>query len=434
MRKAGSSTVMLVSKDKLRLSYGISSGASYKIIKKKSKSLNHKEGYGKYQCNGDPWPFGDELQVGFCSGTLIAEQFVVTAGHCTTEKSHCGNTYFVFNATAAQISTGSFPASRVFLCDRIRIRVNEDDDISDIIASLKTGAGFGTDLDYAVIKLKFAVPADVAVPVMVKTDARVNVSDRVFVVGHPAGLPRKYSEAEVGFVGSMEERGSYKWAAPFSTFGGNSGSGVFLRSTGKMVGIHVTGGKDFSDDNDRCHSIKYCPARSTSGHPLSNQTFADEFADKILSVYRICPDGSMPTCDDGDGNCKSGEGEYSCDGKIYCSRVPGFKVAKNGVIVCPTKEVMSKNMKNIVGNSCVGEWQTGTTILTNWTLQPQYVTAYHAPTMLTLIISMEAILIMVGISALIFKSYTKSSSNTLSELEMYSSIKEEKDQEWTEII
>lgn len=250
-------------------------------------------------------------------------------------------------------------------------------------------------------------------------------------------VSRKYSEAEVGFVGSLEERGNYKWAAPFSTFGGNSGSGVFMADTGKMVGIHVTGGKDFSDDNERtnrCHSIKYCPARSTFDHPLSNQTFADEFADKILSVYRICPDGSMPTCDDGDGNCESGEGEYSCDGKLYCSRVPGFKVAKNGVIVCPTKEVMSENMKNIVGNSCVGEWQTGTMILTNWTLQPQYVTAYHAPTMLTLIIFMEAILIMAGISVLIFKkSCRKGSSHTLSELEMYSSIQGEKYQEGTEI-
>ena len=70
---------------------------------------------------------------------------------------------------------------------------------------------------------------------MLKID-KVETTETVVVIGHPTGLPRKYTTSQPNFVSPSFAVG-YFWTSPLDTFGGNSGSGVFSLVTGEMVGI-----------------------------------------------------------------------------------------------------------------------------------------------------------------------------------------------------
>jgi hypothetical protein len=157
---------------------------------------------GRFQSNarrlGTTWSlckeenFSQQITAAFCSGVLVAENIVVTAGHCISEVGK---------------KPGSFPLSAIHFVFGFDADHHEDAgrsqfDSQQVYAGIKiVGAGvqsFGRSIeDWAAILLDRPVPLTIAQPITLGRTSVENGS-RVYVVGYPIGLPVKYaSGAEV---------------------------------------------------------------------------------------------------------------------------------------------------------------------------------------------------------------------------------------------
>ncbi|UPT74636.1 MAG: serine protease [Elusimicrobiota bacterium] len=168
-------------------------------------------------------PFYEQVTAAFCSGSLIAPDIIMTAGHCITSDSSCANTKFVFGFSVKEKGKmpTSVPTSEVYGCKKLLGR----DQVND-------GA------DWALIKLDRPVTGHA--PLKLSKGAIANKTP-IVVIGHPAGLPTK-------IAGGAEVRDNSKngyFIANLDTYGGNSGSAVFNARTGLVEGILVRGETDY---------------------------------------------------------------------------------------------------------------------------------------------------------------------------------------------
>lgn len=179
--------------------------------------------------------FIDQYSVGDCSGFLIAPNKLVTAGHCMENTSECSSNKWVFDFKEG---TTQFKKSNVYSCKKIIAQKNiyNEKEVND----------------YAVIELDRNVPD--RTPLTHRKIGRVNLNTPLLVIGHPLGLPMKITEgARVSRMNENErERKWHSWilrdnyfTANLDAYGGNSGSPVFNKNTGKVEGILVQGADDF---------------------------------------------------------------------------------------------------------------------------------------------------------------------------------------------
>lgn len=169
-------------------------------------------------------PFYEQVTAAFCSGSLIAPDIVMTAGHCITSQSSCEGTKFVFGFAVKE--KGKMPTSvatkDVYGCKQLLGREQVND-----------GA------DWALIKLDRAVSGHT--PLKLNQTGVIANKTPIVVIGHPAGLPTK-------IAGGSEVRDNSKngyFVANLDTYGGNSGSAVFNAKTGLIEGILVRGETDY---------------------------------------------------------------------------------------------------------------------------------------------------------------------------------------------
>ena len=113
--------------------------------------------------------------------------------------------------------------------------------------------------------------------------------------------------------------------ATTDTFGGNSGSGVYLADTGEVAGILVRGETDYVlDSNLNCYHVNYCSETGCSGEDSTYVFRAIDALCKVASSARLCG----PYC--GDLKCQTGEtvatcpsdckpvpSEWKCDNALY---------------------------------------------------------------------------------------------------------------------
>lgn len=169
-------------------------------------------------------PFFDQPSPGFCSGSLVAEDLIVTAGHCITKQEECDNTKFVFGFGVK--TAGVYPTSA---------HESEVVGCKAIIARQFNAKG----ADFSLIQLTRKITNHT--PLAVERNSVLKAGDAIGVIGHPSGLPTKVafgaevrSTAGVGF-----------FTANLDTYGGNSGSAVFNAKTGRIEGVLVRGDTDF---------------------------------------------------------------------------------------------------------------------------------------------------------------------------------------------
>lgn len=171
----------------------------------------------------------------FCSGSLIGEDMVMTAGHCVTSAEQCAETKIVFGFGIRQAggnTPASVPAGEVYSCKSIVTQTLDESTLAD----------------YAVIRLDRKVTGHK--PLAVESGA-MNKSDKVFVIGHPSGLATKV--AANGKV--RDDSNPNFYVTNLDTYGGNSGSPVFSQSSFKIIGILVRGGTDYvlkDNSNPQC--------------------------------------------------------------------------------------------------------------------------------------------------------------------------------------
>ncbi len=131
--------------------------------------------------------FGTQVAGAYCSGTLVKNDTVLTAGHCVGEIRKTG----VPKVKDITFAFDYFVKSKEDHGPR-RIDANYIYRGSELLGGALISRAAGGD-DWALVKLDRPVSDDVAVPVSKRLKGRVANNASVFVVGYPSGLPLKYA-------------------------------------------------------------------------------------------------------------------------------------------------------------------------------------------------------------------------------------------------
>jgi hypothetical protein len=195
--------------------------------------------------------FSDQPTAAYCSGFLVGEDLLVTAGHCIKNSSDCRKYKWVFdyNISDASGKVGPIAEESIYSCKSIVER------------KLERGAG----ADYALIKLNKKVTGKT--PLKVRQSGKIANRASLVVIGHPTGLPTKVA---AGANVRTNTKSTY-FKANLDTFGGNSGSAVFDSKTGVVEGILVRGEQDYVRRGS-CYVPKQCTDSGCMGEDVTRIT------------------------------------------------------------------------------------------------------------------------------------------------------------------
>jgi len=192
----------------------------------------------------------------FCSGFLVAPDVIATAGHCVKSPLDLVEMRFVFGFRMLNASTA-------------RTTFGKDDvyEGKEIIGRKLTA----DQTDWALVRLARAVVG--RAPVAYRSSGKIGAAQKLFVIGHPCGLPQKYAP------GAQVRDNTPKafFVANLDTYGGNSGSPVFNGATQKVEGILVRGENDFVNKGS-CYVSLVCPSTGCRGEDV---TRASEWGSKV---------------------------------------------------------------------------------------------------------------------------------------------------------
>ncbi|HWN66422.1 MAG TPA: serine protease [Haliangium sp.] len=216
--------------------------------------------------------FLDDPTPAFCSGTLIDDDLVLTAGHCITRSRDCLNTRFVFNFYRTSDTTlQTVTTADIFSCTSIVARAQS--------------SSKGKVLDYAIVRIdRPATPRFTPAPVR-KGLVPLSVGQNVAVIGSGSGVPFKIDAG--GTVRDARSSIVDFFEATTDTFGGNSGSGVYETGTYQLAGILVRGEVDYVS-NGTCNVVNTCSETGCSGE---DSTYVGPALDHFCSVAtsaRLC--------------------------------------------------------------------------------------------------------------------------------------------------
>lgn len=203
-----------------------------------------------------------QMNPGNCTGFLVEEDLIATAGHCMTSFDTCEDYYWAFDF---KDSTTQFDSSQIYHCKEIERQVLDH----------------STMLDYALVRLDRAVVD--RKPLRVRTSGRVSSGTPLAVIGNPTGLPLKIADGAKVRDGNND----IYFKANLDTFGGNSGSPVINTDTGIVEGILVRGETDYryvNKDGLFCREVYTCTDEGCDGEEVTRITQVDGITqDELLS-------------------------------------------------------------------------------------------------------------------------------------------------------
>jgi subtilisin-like proprotein convertase family protein len=227
------------------------------------------DSYGSQQNLCRTEPFYDQPAGAFCSGSLVAPNIIMTAGHCIRSSSDCGSTSFVFDYSVSV--SGQYPtsvsASQVYRCNRV-------------LVSQVRSSGY----DYALVEIER--PVTDRAPLSFSAKAVLSQGEPLTVIGHPSGLPTKIASG-----GRIRQITSTHYVTDLDTYGGNSGSAVFDSQNGEVVGILVRGENDFVNQGN-CTVSNRCGQDSCRGEDV---TRIDVVKSELAKWIRPTPTTSSST-------------------------------------------------------------------------------------------------------------------------------------------
>lgn len=205
--------------------------------------------------------FHDQPALAFCTGFLVGEDLVATAGHCITGDS-CSKTLFFFDFAVkapGEVPSGLGPLAGAYSC-------------KEVIVSRFTPKS-RTD-DMALVRLDR--PVKDRKPLPLNTSGVLAAEGTpVITIGHFLGVPLKISlNGDVRKSTSLPAEYSQTWfTTSLDTFPGNSGGPIINAATGLVEGINVrSGGRTFPHFDTTpagCRVAKVYPADTEWG-PESN--------------------------------------------------------------------------------------------------------------------------------------------------------------------
>jgi V8-like Glu-specific endopeptidase len=199
--------------------------------------LNDPPPYGMNTCSSERFA-NHHAYRSACSGFLVAEDLLATAGHCFETQYSCDNQLIAFDVDSnSEISRGfKVDQKNIYHCKEIVAQAYNRNTLQD----------------YAIIKLD---RKSERAPLQMRTSGEILDNEQVFLIGHPLGLPLTYSPA----AKIVDDSNSIFFKAQVNAFHGNSGSPVFNAKTQLVEGILVRGEEDVErDSTGSCEKyIKY---------------------------------------------------------------------------------------------------------------------------------------------------------------------------------
>tara|TARA_Y100000768_G_scaffold388710_1_gene386360 strand:- start:1421 stop:2386 length:966 start_codon:yes stop_codon:yes gene_type:complete len=193
-------------------------------------------------CSGQR--FAEQKTAADCTGFLVGEDLLVTAGHCMM-----GMGQRVSNRVTRQCRSFSWMFDYTSESDLNNVSLDSVYGCESVIAG-----EFSATKDYALIKLERKVKNRTPLKL---SQSKASLGQKIFVMGHPSGLPLKYADGARVF----ETENDY-FSTNLDTFGGNSGSPVFNADTLEVEGILVRGDTDyvmdFESNGERCMKVNIC--------------------------------------------------------------------------------------------------------------------------------------------------------------------------------
>jgi hypothetical protein len=220
-----------------------------------------------------------------CTGFLIGEDLLVTAGHCMVNVGQANNQVtpmcsdfnwlfdYSYNKRDQEILR-NIPLKKISQCEKV-------------LFARHLGSG-DQRMDFALIRLKKKYPERHHFKIY---RGEILRGMAVHIMGHPSGLPLKYA----GGAYILNARpGSQYFEANLDAVGGNSGSPVFNHK-GEVLGILVRGNADFVQDKEQdCDRWNRCQMTGKNcrdgeqqvdyDNGMHVQKFSPEFL-KLLSPY-----------------------------------------------------------------------------------------------------------------------------------------------------
>lgn len=174
-----------------------------------------------------------------CTGFLIAEDKLLTAGHCVSFDSDCEEFYWVFdlkyqNRNQLKKNEFKFSSDQLVRCTKVEKRAHNGME----------------GIDYAIVTLDRKIKNR---PVLkLRESGKVVKDDRFAVIGFPGGIPMKVS----GEASFRQDIDADIFSIESDTFRGNSGSPVLNQKTGLVEGILVRGDSDYNENKkEDCRAI-----------------------------------------------------------------------------------------------------------------------------------------------------------------------------------
>lgn len=253
-------------------------------------------------------PFGTQPVMSFCSGFMVGQDLIATAGHCITDEIDMSQTAFIFGFRMLDENN----AVTTFNINQVYFGVE------------LVGQALGGALDHAVIRVDRPITAPGAKPLPLRREGDVELGDLVGTIGHPAGLPQKFSFGDNTIVRQNDNQ--FFFGANLDATGGNSGSPTFSVEDQLVEGIivrapsvrFVQGGDDcfnvaaYPDDfpiqvetsksqvfaelvpesglSERGYDFRALPARASNGAPVVSCSWIDPSLagyDKVTLVRSV---------------------------------------------------------------------------------------------------------------------------------------------------
>ncbi len=228
--------------------------------------------------------FADQPVAASCSGTLIDDDLVLTAGHCLSAQRTCGSFHYVFGYYLDGPSLlAPIRDEDVYSCKRVFLE--RDADIGEVTP------------DFAVIELDRPVEGS-HVPVDIRPASALERGAPLAMIGFGSGLPAKIDSG--ASVAEPTAPGRDFFVANLDAFEGHSGSATF-DSEARLAGILLGG---------RVPDYVTAPDEDCARVNVFDDSEAGEIAHDISTIVKALCDAGWSRGDVCETSACSGD---SCD-------------------------------------------------------------------------------------------------------------------------
>ena len=200
-------------------------------------------------------PFIRQPTAAFCTGFLVGPDVIATCGHCiSSEELSYVTVVFGYVMDDAYTPVLTFDESQIYYCQEIIARE-------------------GGMSDWTLVRLDREVIDHEPLPV--RYNGYMDKDQRLLIIGHPLGLPRKHAD---GALRRSDDGFPYFWAN-VDSFAGNSGSPVINAYTFVVEGINRSGPPSWDLSGDCYRARSYPDDRGHSELGWQKIVRSTEFAD-----------------------------------------------------------------------------------------------------------------------------------------------------------